>query len=97
MKQRVWADGTPITVYILPKSSAEHRSFVTGQLKMQPFHLNRLWNRMIFSGTGRPPIELASQAEMLDRVRKTPGAIGYLDAGFAEQMAVDDDMVGDYE
>jgi ABC-type phosphate transport system substrate-binding protein len=97
MKQRVWADGTPITVFILPKRSSEHRSFVTGHLKMQPFHLHRLWNRMIFSGTGRQPTELSSQAEMLDKVRSTPGAIGYLDATFAEQMAIGDEMVGDYE
>jgi ABC-type phosphate transport system substrate-binding protein len=97
MKKRAWNDGSPITVYILSKNSQAHRSFVTGQLKMQPFHLNRLWNRMIFSGVGTPPIELSSQTEMLNKIRNTPGAIGYVDKEFAQEKQLQELMVSEDE
>lgn len=39
------------------------------------------WKRMIFSGRDVPPLELASDEEVLEYVRETPGAVGYLSSG----------------
>ncbi|MYM63625.1 hypothetical protein [Pseudomaricurvus sp. HS19] len=78
MQKRVWSDGTPVTVYTLPKTSPTHRAFVTGYLRMQPYQLDRLWHRTVFSGTGVMPEEVSSVDEMLRRVAATPGAVGYI-------------------
>jgi len=80
MKKRTWSDGTPIVVYTLPNKSEVHRDFVNSYLKMQPHHLNRLWHKLVFSGTGTRPEVVNSPEEMLEMVAKTPGAIGYLDS-----------------
>lgn len=39
------------------------------------------WQQQIFSGRGVPPVEKASNDEVLDFVRATPGAVGYVAAG----------------
>lgn len=36
------------------------------------------WKRMIFSGRGVPPPELRNDQEVLQYVRTTPGAVGYV-------------------
>jgi ABC-type phosphate transport system substrate-binding protein len=36
------------------------------------------WQQMIFSGRGLPPPELRSDAEVIEYVRRNPGAIGYV-------------------
>ncbi|MDH4391746.1 MAG: hypothetical protein QE285_10045 [Aquabacterium sp.] len=41
------------------------------------------WTVRRHVGKGAPPRELASVAEMIDIVTRTPGAVGYLDAGGA--------------
>ncbi len=40
--------------------------------------IKRFWQRQVFSGTDVPPPELASDSEVLEYVRKTEGAIGYV-------------------
>ncbi len=79
MRKRNWSDGTPITVYTLPKSHSTHQEFVTQFLKLQPHQLNRLWHKLVFSGTGVQPEVVVSYDEMLEKVAATPGAIGYVD------------------
>lgn len=79
MKKKNWSDGTPITVYTLPKNHATHQEFVTQYLKIQPHQLNRLWHKLVFSGTGVKPEVVVSYDEMLEKVSSTPGAIGYID------------------
>jgi hypothetical protein len=36
------------------------------------------WDRMVFTGTGLAPTVVASEQEMRERIRSTPGAIGYV-------------------
>ena len=40
------------------------------------------WNQQVFSGRGVPPVEKASDAEVLAFVKSTPGAVGYVAANF---------------
>ena len=39
------------------------------------------WKRMIFSGRSLPPPILTNDDEVLEYVRSTPGAVGYVDEG----------------
>lgn len=87
MKKQYWADGTPITVFTLASDSDTHKEFVTEYLRMQPYQLNRLWHRLVFSGTGSTPTEITSLAAMLKKVENTPGAIGYIDSSMASQIS----------
>lgn len=79
MQKKVWQDGIPVKVYILPKNSQIHKDFVLKFLRMQPYQMNRLWHRLLFSGTGSVPEEVSSVDEIIEKVNSTPGAIGYID------------------
>lgn len=91
MQKRVWSDNTPVKVFILPKDSPLHKEFVNTYLRMQPYQLDRLWNRLVFSGTGTRPEEVTSLDEMLEKVKTTPGAIGYIDSAILDR--VDESML----
>lgn len=78
MRMLEWPDGTPITVFVLNQNNQQHTEFCKNILHVFPYQLQRNWNRLIFSGSGQAPIFLSSTQEMLEHVRNTPGAIGYL-------------------
>lgn len=80
MHKKAWSDGTAVKVYTLPNDSAIHKSFVNEYLRMQPYQLNRLWHRLVFTGTGSSPEQLSSSRQMFETVKETPGAIGYVDS-----------------
>jgi len=80
MRLRAWPDGAPVTVFVLPDDSASHVEFSTDVLQMFPYQLRQDWDRLIYSGTGQPPIVVNSEEELLRRVAATPGAIGYVGA-----------------
>ena len=78
MRMRAWPDGQPIRVFVLGDNAPEQAEFAKKLLDIFPYQLRRYWDRLVFSGTGQAPIELASPGEMYNRVASTPGAIGYL-------------------
>jgi ABC-type phosphate transport system substrate-binding protein len=79
MRMRQWPDdGSPITVFVLQPSDPLHAEFCKTVLDVFPYQLQRVWDRLVYSGTGQAPIELSSLEEMRKRIASTPGAIGYL-------------------
>ena len=82
MQVRKWPNGTPIQVFVLPSSSPLHRDFVVNYLNTQAHQLDRIWNRMLFTGTGKPPTLVESENEMYSKLLTTPGAIGYVSAAY---------------
>ncbi len=78
MRRRVWPDGTPIRVFVLPDDHPLHLIFCKKILRVYPYQLRRLWDRNVFSGTGPAPVEVDSLREMHDRIGEVAGAIGYL-------------------
>jgi len=77
MRMREWADGTPITVFVLTDRNPIHQKFVQSVLAMIPHQLRRSWDRYLYSGIGSPPIQVKNLEEMLSKISATPGAIGY--------------------
>ncbi len=69
---------TPLTVFVLHSDHPVHDEFSKNILGVFPYQLQRSWERGVFSGTGRAPIVVRSEEEMLQRVAQTPGAIGYV-------------------
>lgn len=78
MQFKTWSDGTPVRVYVLPSKDPLHREFVISYFGMQAYQFDRLWNRLLFSGTGRGPVRVESEAEMIDKINSTQGAMGYI-------------------
>lgn len=78
MRVRTWPDGTPLHVFVLPGNSELHYRFTRELLGTYPYVLNRAWNQLVFTGTGLAPEMVQSIDEMREKVRSTPGAIGYL-------------------
>lgn len=78
MRLRVWQDGSPIRVFVLPDNAPLHNNFAKEKLNIFPYQLRLAWDRLIFSGTGQAPFLVNSEEEMHLRVSRTPGAIGYL-------------------
>jgi len=78
MRMRNWSNGESITVFVLDDRDPRHMHFCESNLGMLPYNLRRHWDRLIFSGTGRAPIRVSTAEEMINLVRSTPGAIGYI-------------------
>jgi len=78
MRQTQWSNGQRITVFVLPRHHALHLKFSKERLEMYPYQLDRIWNKLTYSGLGVAPITVMSPEALIDEVRKTPGAIGYI-------------------
>jgi len=77
MRQRKWSNEHLITVFILPKQHELHLRFSKERLQMFPYQLNRIWNKLTYSGLGVAPIMVNTPNELIEAVRNTPGAVGY--------------------
>lgn len=78
MRSQRWSDGQPVKVFVLNKDHPTHKAFATEVLGTYPYQLERIWRRLVYSGTGRAPQVCADEAEMRHKVLSTPGAIGYV-------------------
>ncbi len=67
--------------------SAARDAFNAAILKKNDKQLKAYWSKMIFSGKGSPPKQMADDAEVKAFVASTKGAIGYLSSN-----AVDDSV-----
>lgn len=79
MRQVSWADGSPISVFVLPSKHVIHQQFSKEILRIFPYQLDRIWNKLIFSGLGVGPTVVNSKEELMEKITSIPGAIGYVD------------------
>lgn len=47
--------------------------------------INEYWAQRLFTGTGAPPLQLTTSAEVVNYVASTPHAIGYVDSNMVDQ------------
>jgi hypothetical protein len=85
MTLQSWPDGQPLTIFVLRDENPLHQLFCRKVLGVLPYSLRRNWDRLLFSGAGQAPIVVANEPEMLQRVAKTPGAIGYINKESANE------------
>lgn len=78
MRAHQWSNKEPITVFVLPDRNTLHQRFAKQALRVYPYQLRQTWDRQVFSGTGQAPQQVDDEQEMLERVRSTSGAIGYI-------------------
>lgn len=77
LRQTQWPDGSPIKVYVLPETAAQHQKFSREQLYLFPYQLNLMWDRLSFSGAAARPSQVADEQAMLKQLKLIPGSIGY--------------------
>jgi len=77
-QMKFWSDQKRLTVFSFSTKSSILRDFSVGKLRMQPHQLTRVWKRLTFSGTGRAPLTVNTEKEMLQKIISTPGSIGYV-------------------
>jgi len=79
MRQLFWHSGSPIVVFVLPSKHKLHQKFTKKMLRMFPYQLDRIWNKLTYSGVGTAPIVVDNAHALIDAVMKTTGAIGYIE------------------
>jgi|TARA_B100000780_G_scaffold275731_1_gene242934 ABC-type phosphate transport system substrate-binding protein len=79
-RTQFWPDGSRIRVFVLPPKNDTHQLFCRHLLNIYPYQLERIWQRVVYSGQGEAPKIIDTAQAMQDAIGKTPGAIGYLSA-----------------
>jgi len=78
MRQVRWADNQPIVVFVLSSQNDLHQEFCKLNLQIFPYQLDRIWNKLTFSGLGTAPFIVETEDELIEKIKSTPGAIGYV-------------------
>lgn len=73
-----WDDRTEIVVVTHKLTSPEHTLFLSDSLGITPYQYRSRLQRNIYQGRAKPPIEVRSEEELVDRVTTIDGAIGYI-------------------
>lgn len=79
------AGGAAVTPVDQPASAAVREAFSRKVVGRPVGAVQQYWQQKIFSGGDVPPATKASDKEVVDFVRSTPGAIGYVAAGAATE------------
>lgn len=77
-RTRSWADGREIVPVDQPVSSPVREHFSRSIHGKNVAYVTRYWQRLIFSGRGIPPRQLQNDAAVLELVRNSRDAIGYI-------------------
>ena len=62
----------------LPRDDAVRDHFYHLLTGMSPAQVNSYWSRLMFTGRTQPPKVVASEAALVEAVRRNPAVIGYL-------------------
>lgn len=80
-KSTRWENGQTVVPLDLADGSKTRSEFSSAMLGRDLAAVKSYWQKMIFSGRATAPVELATEAEVLEFVRKFPAAIGYVSDG----------------
>jgi hypothetical protein len=86
LKQVVfWPHGRPLRPVDTVGPDWVRERFITQVLRRTPAQLRSYWTQRIFSGTGLPPVEVASPEHAIAYVRTHVGAIAFIPASVDPQ------------
>src|SRR5688572_29199669 len=77
-RTRSWRDGREVMPVDQPMSSPVRERFSRSIHGKNVAYVTRYWQRLIFSGRGIPPRQLQNDAAVLELVKNSPDAIGYI-------------------
>lgn len=88
IRQIRWPNNDPIVVFVLPSQHSVHKVFSKDMLHIFPYQLDRIWNKLTFSGLGVAPRIVPSQIALIHAVSITRGSIGYVEIMDKEKQHV---------
>ncbi|MGE5452225.1 MAG: hypothetical protein ACM3VZ_10355 [Acidobacteriota bacterium] len=77
-RTRTYPNGDYVLAFDLPREHATRVAFYQTLTGMTPAQLNSYWSRLMFTGRVMPPQMLLTEQNVVDMVRRNPGAIGYV-------------------
>ncbi len=80
VKKTQWDNGKKINIVTL-KSCGVQKAFLKTVIKKTPSQSQRYYRSLVFTGKGKAPRALSTEAEVVRYVSKTDGAIGYVSSG----------------
>ena len=78
---RVWEDGTPVIVYDYEMNITVRKIFFE-MLGKSASRMKSIWMKRLLMGEGDPPTALKSEEEMIKKILKNKGAIGYVPSSY---------------
>ena len=86
---REWRDGTDVVLFDLKEKGPVRDRFYE-YLGIRPSRMKSIWLKQLYAGEGQPPGALETHEEMLERIARTRGAIGYVhpDVVIADEVKV---------
>jgi ABC-type phosphate transport system substrate-binding protein len=66
-----------LSIFDITEESATKSSFY-GYIGISNAELKKVWLKHKLNGTGVPPKSVSNESDMLEKVKSTPGAIGYI-------------------
>ena len=78
-KLKTFPNNKPVIPIDLPKESKIREEFSETIIKKDMRQLAAYWSRLIFTGKGLPPKQVASSKEAKELVARNPDAIAYID------------------
>lgn len=79
-REKSFADGKSVVPLSLAESAPASAAFNDAVLKKSSSQLKAYWSKLVFTGKGTPPKEVATDEEMIKLVATNPSVIGYVDA-----------------
>ena len=79
-KEKKFSDGTETIPVNQVADSAVRADFDENILGRSSSQVSAYWSKLVFTGKGVPPKEVANDAEVIELVSKNPSAIGYVDS-----------------
>lgn len=73
-------DGLPLRPLQLLRGQPLRQRFLSSVMEQSEDDYTAYWTVRRYIGKGAPPLELPGTTELIEHVRRTPGAIGYIDA-----------------
>jgi ABC-type phosphate transport system substrate-binding protein len=83
-KTNRFPDGLPATPVDLTEDSAIRDEFYEKIAGKSAAQIKAYWSRIIFTGRGQPPPNVATNVEMKKRISGNPSAIGYIDRSLVD-------------
>jgi ABC-type phosphate transport system substrate-binding protein len=75
-----WATGALVVPVDQPERALVRQSFSRDVIGKPPAAVKSYWNQLVFSGRNVPPAEKMSDTEVINFVKGTPSAVGYVSA-----------------
>lgn len=80
-KSKSLPGGAKVSPVSLSEGNAARDEFNDKVLGKSDSQLKSYWSKLVFTGKGQPPSELASDADVVAKVAADPGTIGYVSSG----------------